>query len=697
MADNTTLTRGEFLKISATSGAGLILGFHLLGRNGLQAAETAGVFEPNVWLSVAPSGDVTIIMHRAEMGQKIWTSLPMIVAEELGADWSKVTVKQGDLNPAYGGQNTGGSASIRTCYDKLRKAGATARAMLISAAAQTWDVPPGSCRAAEGIVTHSATNRTLTYGELAQKAAGLPVPEEVTLKAPKDYTIIGQDLRGKEVPAKVNGSAIFGYDYTMPGMLVAMVARCPVFGGKVASYEEGSAKSVAKVRHVVEISSGVAVVADDTWAAIQGREALKVTWDEGPNADLSSADISKAFAAAAEKPGEVLLEEGDATVALASARKKLEAVYEVPYLDHASMEPMNATAHVHDGMCEVWAPTQFPNDDHEVAMKITGLPAEKVVVHPLFIGGAFGRRADTDFIEDAVEVSKALGVPVKVVWTRDEDVQHGHYRPASYHKMQGGLDKKKRLVAWTHRASGPENGSFAYAAADLAYGIPNIHVDKVTSDIPVPTGYWRSVANTQVAYVNECFMDELAEAAKEDPYEFRRALMKEKSPRLLKTLDLVAEKAGWGKRKRGRYRGIAAHASFNSYAATVVEVSKDRQGPVKIERIVCAMDCGLPINPDGIRNQVEGGSIMALTAAIYGKISLKNGRVEQSNYHNYQLVTMAETPVLEVVVVPSTERPTGVGEPSLPPLVPVVINAIYAATGIRIRRLPISDSEVRLA
>ena len=697
MGDTTTLTRGEFFKITATSGAGLVLGFHLLGRHGLQAAEAAAVLEPNVWLSVAPSGEVTIIMHRAEMGQKIWTSLPMIVAEELGADWSKVTVKQGDMNPAYGGQNTGGSASIRTCYDKLRKAGATARAMLISAAAQTWDVSPASCDAGEGIVTLNGTNRTLTFGELAQKAAQQPVPEEVTLKAPKDYTIIGQDLRGKEVPAKVDGSAIFGYDYQMAGMLVATVARCPVFGGKVASYDEGSAKSVAKVRHVVKISSGVAVAADDTWGAIQGREALNITWDEGPNADLNSAGISKAFAAAAEKPGEVLLEAGDATGALASARKKLEAVYEVPYIDHAPMEPMNATAYVHDGVCEIWAPTQTPNSAHAVAMKITGLPAEQVMIHPLFIGGGFGRRLKTDFIEDAVEVSMALGVPVKVVWTRDEDIQHGHYRPASYHRVQGGLDRKKRLVAWTHRVSGPKNGSFAWAAGDLAYAIPNIHVDKVTSDIPVPAGAWRSVANTQIAYVNECFMDELAEAAKADPYEFRRALMKDKNPRLLNTLDLVAEHVGWGKRKRGRYWGIAAHASFSSYAATVVEVSKDRQGKVKIEKIVCAMDCGLAINPDGIRNQVEGGAIMALTAALYGKITLKDGRVEQSNYHNYPLVTMGETPVLEVVLVPSTERPTGVGEPSLPPLVPAVVNAIYAATGTRIRRLPISDSGVRMA
>ena len=466
MAGTTTFTRGEFFKISATAGTGLVLGFHLLGKNGLQAAETAAVFDPNVWLAIAASGDVTIIMHRAEMGQKIWTSLPMIVAEELGADWSKVTVKQGDLNSAYGRQNTGGSASIRTCYDKLRKAGATAREMLVTAAAQTWNVSPGSCRAADGAVTHAATNRKLTFGELAGKAAQLPVPEEVTLKNPKDFTIIGKDLRGKEVPSKVNGQAIFGYDYTMPGMLVATVARCPVFGGKVASYDEASAKSVAGVRHVVQISSGVAVVADHTWAAMQGREALEVTWDEGPNAQLSSADISRAFAEAADQPGEVLRDDGDTQAALASARIKLEAVYEVPYIDHAPMEPMNGTAHVHNGVCEIWAPTQTPNSAQRVAMEITGLPAEKVIIHPLFIGGGFGRRLKTDFIEDAVEVSKALGVPVKVVWTRDEDIQHGHYRPASYHKLQGGLDRRKRLVAWTHRASGRAVGSFTGGAVN---------------------------------------------------------------------------------------------------------------------------------------------------------------------------------------------------------------------------------------
>jgi len=391
MAEKAKISRGEFLKITATAGAGLVLGFHLPSKDGLKAAE-ATVFDPNVWLDINTSGEVTIVMHRAEMGQKIWTSLPQMVAEELAADWSLVQVKQGDHNPEiYGGQNTGGSASIRTTYDKLRKAGAVAREMLLQAAAKEWNVSPSTCRAQNGAVLHTATNRKLTYGELASAAAQLPVPEEVPLKDPKDYVLIGKDIRGKEVPAKVNGEAVFGYDFTMPGMLVAFIQRSPVFGGKVKSFADAAAKAVPGVRHVVEVSSGVAVVADDTWAAIQGRDVLEVEWDKGPNANLNSADIAKALVKAAAGPaGEVIREEGDAQGALKKARKKVEAVYEVPFIDHAPMEPMVATAHVHDGECEIWASTQTPNSAHEAAVRLTGLPEDKVRVHPLFLGGGRG-------------------------------------------------------------------------------------------------------------------------------------------------------------------------------------------------------------------------------------------------------------------------------------------------------------------
>jgi len=698
MATKTTLTRSEFIKVSTTAGTGLALAFCLPWWRGSDAAQTSGTFRPNVWVSIDTTGTVTITMHRSEMGQKIWTALPMIVAEELETDWSKVRVRQGDLNPVYGGQTTGGSASVRTSYDKLRKAGAVAREMLITAAAQTWNVPRSSCRAESGAVIHVPTNRKLTYGQLVETAALLPVPAEVPLKDPKEFKIIGRALKSLDAASKIDGSAIFGYDLKLPGMLTAVVARCPVFGGRVGSYDDSAARAVPGVRQVARISSGVAVVADDTWAALQGRKALKVTWDKGPNADLSSAGISRMLQAAAETPGTVLRSDGDAHQALTKAAKTLAAAYEVPYLDHAPMEPMNCTARVTQDECEIWAPTQSPGSAQQTGMGVTGLPAEAVKVHTLKMGGGFGRRLQWDYVQDAVEVARALDVPVKVIRTRDEDIQHGFYRPATYHKVQGGLDKSARPVVWTHRVSGPSDdwhGMITGGAPELAYAIPNVHVDYVMSDIPVPIGAWRSVAHTQNAFVNECFIDELATTAVKDPYEFRRGLLRE-HPRHRGVLDLVVEKAGWGKRlPGGRFQGLAVHFSYQSYAAIVSEVSLDRRGNLKIHKMVCAIDCGTVINPDGVRSQVEGGIVMGLTAALYGAITLEKGRVQQSNFHNYKLLTMREMPVVEAHIVPSTEPPTGVGEPPVPPTPPALVNAIYAATGKRIRRLPIDPEELR--
>ncbi len=696
MATKTTISRGEFLKVSTAAGTGLALAFHLPLWEGL-AAQTPDSFKPNVWVSIDTTGTVVITMHRSEMGQKIWTALPMIVAEELEADWSKVQVRQGDLDPVYGGQTTGGSASIRTTYDKLRRAGATAREMLITAAAQTWDVPRDSCRAENGAVIHVPTNRKLFYGELVATAATLPLPEEVPLKDPKDFKIIGKAMKSLNAASMVDGSAVYGYDFKLPGMLTAVVARCPVFGGRVAGYDDSGARAVPGVLHVTRISSGVAVVADDTWAALQGRKALKVTWDEGPNAGLSSEDISRTLKEAAQGSGTALRDDGDVQAALDGAAIKLEASYEVPYLDHAPMEPMNCTARVRDNECEIWAPTQSPSSAQQTGMGVTGQPAEAVKVHTLKMGGGFGRRLQWDYVQDAVEVARALDVPVKVLRTRDEDIQHGFYRPATYHEVQGGLDVNSRPEAWSHRISGPTGGvwDITNGAVDLPYAIPNIHVDYVMSDIPVPTGPWRSVGNTQNAFVNECFIDELAEAAGMDPYDFRRELLRD-HPRHLGVLDLAAEKAGWGQRlPRDRHQGLAVHLSFQTYVAMVAEVSVDRRGGIKVYRMVCAIDCGTVINPDGVRSQVEGGIVMALTAALYGAITLKNGRVQQSNFHNYKLLTMRDTPVVETHIVPSTEPPTGVGEPPVPPTPPALVNAIYAATGKRIHKLPIDTKELR--
>jgi isoquinoline 1-oxidoreductase beta subunit len=698
MVERTVLTRGDFLRLSATAGAGLVIGFHLPWLERTKAAQTADLFAPNAWISIDTAGTVTIVVHRSELGQKVWTSLPMIVAEELEVDLAQVKLQQADLNRVYGGQTTGGSASVRTSWDKLRTAGATTREMLIVAAAQTWGVPRGECRAENGTVIHATTKKVLTYGELVTTAAALPIPEEVPLKDPKDFKLIGKSIKSLDGRARIDGSTIYGYDFKLPGMLTAAVARCPVFEGKAASYNDSAAQAVPGVRKVVAIPSGIAVVADDTWSALQGRKALKITWDEGPNANLDSVAISRTLREAADQDGTVIRQDGDTMGALTKGNTKLEAAYEVPFLDHAPMEPLNCTAHIKDSTCEIWAPTQNPSAAWEAAREVTGFSPGAIQVHVIRPGGGFGRRLQSDFARDAVEIAQTLDVPVKLIRTREEDFQHGVYRPATYHKVQAALDKKGQPVAWSHRISGPRNdghGMITGGSDTLPYAIPNVRVDYVMSNLPIPIGPWRSVAHTQNAFVNESFLDELAAAAKKDPYEFRRELLKD-HPRHLGVLDLAAEKAGWGKRlPRGHYQGIAVHKCFRSYAAVVAEISLTGDGDLKIHRMICAIDCGIVINPDGVRSQAEGGVTLGLTAALHGAITLKNGYVEQSNFHNYKLITMREMPPVETYMVPSGERPTGVGEPPVPPTPPALVNAICAATGKRIRKLPIGREELR--
>ncbi len=696
------MERRDFLQVTGTIGAGLVIGFRIPNRRGVAP------FAPNAWLRIGTDDSVLVIVDRSEMGQGVTTSLPMLLAEELEADWTKIRFEfapadKAYINQIFGMQGTGGSSSVRAAWKPLREAGARARSVLIAAAAQTWGVEPASCRAEAGAVIHAPSNRRLTYGALAQRAAALPVPAEVQLKDPKDWHLAGKPTKRLDTRFKVNGTAQFGIDVRVPGMLTAVVARSPVFGGKVSSFDATAAKAIPGVRHVVQISSGVAVVGDGYWPAKQGRDALKVSWDEGPVAQVSSASISSLFAQRATQDGAVARHDGDAVAALAGAAQRVEAVYEMPFLAHATMEPMNCTAHVRADGVDIWAPTQFQTGVQMIGGQIGGIAPEKVAVHTTYLGGGFGRRFELDFIMEALETSKAAGAPVKVIWSREDDIQHAQYRPANYHQLRAGLDASGRPVAWTHRIVAPSimarmfpqtvknglDGEAVEGGVGLPYAVPNVHVDYQLTDTGIPVGFWRSVNNSFNAFAVEGFIDELAAAAKQDPYEYRRTLLAN-APRDRGVLELAATKAGWGTPlPAGRARGIAVYKSFESYAAQVAEVSVSPAGDVRVHRVVCAIDCGMHVNPSTIEAQMQSGIVFGLTAALKGAITIENGRVMQSNFHDYQMLRIAEMPVVEVHIVPSTEAPGGVGEPGTPPIAPAVCNAIFAATGKRIRKLPI--------
>jgi isoquinoline 1-oxidoreductase beta subunit len=709
-------SRRAFLKTAAATAAGLTIGFHWSGPLSRALADTSKDFAPDAFLRIAPDNSVTVIAKHLEMGQGTYTGLATIVAEELDADWAQIRVesapadasKYADL--AFGTiQGTGGSSAMANSWMQLRNAGATARAMLVAAAAAEWNVPPASLTIERGVVRHPPSNRQATFGDLAAKAASQPVPDKAALKDPKHFKLIGQKLPRVDIPGKTNGTAQFTIDVTFPNMLVAVLQRPPLFGATVKSFDPTATKAVPGVVEVLQVPRGVAVVAKSFWAAKLGRDALKVEWDDSKAEKRSTTAIMAEYRRLAEQPGKPARKEGDAAAALKGAAKLITATYEFPYLAHAPMEPLDAVVKLDADSCEIWCGDQFQTVDQANAAATAGLKPEQVKIHTLLAGGSFGRRANmgSDYIVEAVSVAKALGAngtPVKLQWTREDDIRGGLYRPLYLHRLEAALDKNGQLVGWQHRIVGQSiiagtafaavmvkdgiDGTSVEGAANLPYAVPNMSVELNTTETGVPVLWWRVVGSSHTAYATEAFIDEIAYAAGKDPFAFRQAML-EHHPRHKAVLELAAKAAGWGNPlPKGKGRGIAVAEAFGTYVAQVAEVTVAPNGKVKVDRVVCAVDCGTPINPDVITAQMEGGIGFGLGAALYGAITLKDGQVEQTNFDAYQVLRIDEMPKVEVHIVPSPEAPTGVGEPGVAPVGPAVANAVFAVTGKRLRVLP---------
>ena len=720
------VSRRAFIAKTTLAGGGLMLGLRLPGSMLFAADAKKPLPSPfDAWVHVKPSGEISLIVAKSEMGQGIRTGLAMILAEEAEVDLNSVTVVQAETRPdIYTHMGTGGSSSTMETYTPLRRAGATVRKLMITAAAEKWKVPRTQCVAKKGVVLHRGSSRKATYGELVEAATKLPLPDpdSVPLKDASQFKLIGHPFPRVDIPAKVNGSAQFGLDVRVPDMLFAVVARCPTFGGKPAHFDAASAKAVPGVLNVFEIpalgadkfsAGGVVVVADSTWTAIKARHALQITWDNGPNVSESSEALSQALRAAAAKPGKRVRNDGDLDAAMSKSSKPVEAVYELPFLAHATMEPMNITIVPRDRDCEVWAPTQSPDWVQRTVAQVLGMPADKVIVHTTLMGGGFGRRYMADYPAEAAQIAKVVQKPLQLVWTREDDMTHDFYRPASCHHMRGAVTANGHPSAWSHTiASTSINGfwnpeknkpeeSEVGGALQMPYAIPNVRLEYHPVASSIPRAWWRSVENSFNGFAVESFIDELAAAAKQDPFQFRKALLvKQKSTkpagdedvapeRLRKVLELAAMKAGWGKpMAKGKGRGIATFSSFGTYCAEVAEVSVADDKTLKIDRIVAVVDCGPVINPESVRSQTESAIIYGLSAALKNEITVKNGAIEQSNFDGYDPIRISEAPPIEVYLAPTGDDPSGMGEPALPPIAPAVANAIFAATGQRLRKLP---------
>lgn len=712
-SSRSTVTSG------ADTGKGVLFSCSLLATIP-ESPGMAKTFSPSPFIHIGEDGRVTIIVNKSEMGQGVYTSLPMLVAEELEVDPAGVRVEAAPVDPVYNHtewgitQATGGSSSVRSSWQQLSLAGARLRMLLIASAAEIWSVDPAALRAHNGFVINDSTGKELSYGTLIEKAARMKLPQDVVLKKQSDFNVIGTSVKRIDTPEKISGHAIFGIDVELPGMKTALIARPPVFGAQVKQIRAYKARAVPGVVDVVQISSGVAVVGEDFWSARRGRDALEIEWEEGALAALDSKEQGEHYGKLAEKPAAVAQRRGYVEGALAKAHKRIEAIYEAPYLAHAPMEPLNCVADVHSDHCEIWTGTQAQTVNRDMAARIAGLDPKQVKLHTMLLGGGFGRRgaADSHFVREAVEISKRIKSPVKVLWTREDDIQGGYYRPRVLSVLRGGLDSNGMPVAWHHRIvsqsivkgtpyEGMMKGGLdpiqVEGAVDLPYGVPHILVDYQMAPAGIPVLWWRSVGHSFNAFVREGFVDELALAAGKDPCEYRRTLLEKRGAQdHLAVLEYLADRGRWGKPSgTGLSQGIAIHESFGSIVGQIAEVSVSKKGAIRVHRVVCVIDCGKVVNPEIVKTQMESGIVFGLTAALYGAITFKNGRVQQSNFHNYQMVRMKEMPAVEVFVLTNRDSAGGVGETGVPPIAPAVVNAICAATGVRIRRLPIETGELK--